>query len=151
MKHDPEIRFSKVLCPVCMEPTGRDTDCHLSEQAQSTPKHTRKVVMNRNILPILSVNCYFRNTNLWRADTSHPVSITLVNELSDIPGLNNITPTLAYQFEFSVAPMFDEADVKKQIALKFRHFVTSRTASAMTVEKFLESTIKPVSSGSLIG
>jgi len=130
IQSDPEIQFSKIFCPVCGEPTGPKSTCHLSEEAQKTPASSKRVTdtRNGNMLSILSLHCFFRKKNMWEANTNNPVSVALLEELQRIPGINALSPTATYTFQFEVGPLFDELMVKRAITATYRHFIKSRAA-----------------------
>lgn len=147
MKPDPQIIFNKVLCPVCMEPTGCQTNCHLTDQAKKVPRHQRKIIYDQTILPILLPQCHFRQTNTWTADTNYAVSITMIQMLSDIEGLNSVTPTKPYQFEFIISPLHKELDVKREIVRRYSNFVKTANATRSTVDFFMDGGGIPAPSG----
>jgi len=122
-KSDPAIIWKKVMCPLCHEPTGPKSECYKLPPARAIPQYKRHVVQNGVVLPVFSKNCAWRNNNLWDAQLNYPVSEPLIKHLSDIVGINRILAIGPYEFRVSIALLFDEDIVKKDINIKYKTFI----------------------------
>lgn len=120
---DPDIRWSKVLCPVCNEPTGPKSKCYENPPAD-IPIHKRKLMSKQaGITPIYSLSCAFRKTSLWEVIINYPVSKPLVDKLRSIKGVDGIIPIKVYTFQVAISEIFDEAIVKQEINICFKTFI----------------------------
>lgn len=120
---NPEIFWSKVLCPMCGQPSGPESECYKNPPA-NIPPHKRKIIHNNlGVLPIYSTDCVFRQDNLWQATINYPFSEPLCKTLSQIDGLEKIYPIKQYTFQVSIARMFNAKDVKREINSAYRNFI----------------------------
>lgn len=86
-------------------------------------------------LPIFSVNCAFREDNLWRADTNIPISQPLIDILSKIPGIEKIYAYKTYSFFISVATLFNEMEVKQNVNVTYKTFFKALKVEISPEEK----------------
>lgn len=123
-KEDPILKWSKVLCPVCSEPTGPCSKCY-ENPPKEIPIHKRKLISKTDgIMPIYQKNCAFRRANLWEASINYPFSQPLLKILSKIQGIDNISPTnRIYGFQIAISDLFDEREVKSRISAAYRSFI----------------------------
>lgn len=126
---DPEISWQKISCPFCGEPTGPSSECHMIDDERKMTTHK-----TLGILPIFSLNCYFKNTNAWRADINYPVSGGLIKILSSIEGIDNVNPVGPYAFEIAIAKLFSEHDIKLEVNRSYRNFI--KTMHVYELNKF---------------
>lgn len=109
---------------MCNLPCDPSTECFNLPITDKIPDYARRI--NHPVLgtiPVFSTNCAFRQENLWDAHVNYPVSKALIESLSEIAGINKVLPIKPYIFQISVAQHFDEAEVKREINLKFVSFV----------------------------
>lgn len=126
---EPLLKWEKVMCEFCGEPTGPCSKC------ESVPKEDRlaKVMtIGGQIRRLYDKNCYYKATNLWIAHTNYPVSASLMEKLIPIPGIDIITPDGPYSFIVEIARIFGEESVKKQIAINYRTFIKGKQALVAT-------------------
>jgi hypothetical protein len=123
---EPELLWSKVMCPICHQPTGPKSECYNLDAAQTLPEYKKNITgKGTGILPIMSDNCTFRQNNLWKAEINYPVSRPLVQELAKVSGVDAVVPLpqTKYCFHVSVAKLFDEKTVKQEITRRYRQFI----------------------------
>lgn len=119
---EPEIRWTKVMCPVCNEPTGPSSECYKIKT--DVPKHQRSMSHPQlGILPVFSENCAFRQNNLWEADLNYPVSSDLLDVIDKVSGVDNVVATKAYTFQIAIGKLFDEKRVKKMVNVAYKEFI----------------------------
>jgi hypothetical protein len=119
-KQDPQITWTKVLCPVCNQPTGPQSECY-KNPPKNIPEHKRKIKhISLGLLPIFSKNCVFRNDNMWQADINYPVSQVLLKKIKEISGIEKINPIKSYAFQISVGKLFDEKSVKQEVNIAYK-------------------------------
>lgn len=131
---DLDIVWTKVLCPVCAEPTGPKANCVglVEENNETIPIYKR--IFNDpglGIIPILSNNCSFRKNNMWHADINYPVSSPMLQILETIPGLDRIVPNSSYGFDITIGRIFKEEDVKRDINISLRNLIKSLQAEEL--------------------
>ena len=114
---DPEILWDKVLCPVCSQPTGPESDCYNLSPKPKTLNHST------GILPIFSKNCAFRADNLWRATLNYDLSNVLYDKLIHLEGVKKINPLDRYSFQVSISRLSNEIKVKQEITRIFKTFI----------------------------
>lgn len=122
---DPQIRWTKVLCQFCKQPTGPCSKCY---EIPDEDRLAEVISVNNTIVALYSKNCHFRQTNIWKASTNFPVSAQLLRKLEEVPGTDYISASLPYGFTISVAPLFPEDEVKKQLTAAARVFIKEKQA-----------------------
>lgn len=128
-QEDPEIIWTKVLCPYCKKPTGHDTECeNLGEE--------NFIKVNALIsLPIFSEDCFFKNEKLWKADINYAFSPLLLQTIIDtnIKGLDKIIPVKSQSFQISVARLNEDKKIKEQISHIYRKFIKEMQSKELEV------------------
>lgn len=116
---DPQIIWTRILCPYCKKPTGHNTNCEDEGK-------TGFVKINDSIsLPIFAENCFFKNERLWKADINYPFSSPLLEKIlnQNINGLEKITPLKSHSFQISIARLNDDKTIKETITRIFKSFI----------------------------
>ena len=113
---EPEISWSKSICPACKMPTGPRSNCHLLKVNDVT-------ITNGSILNIFNESCIFRQNNIWDCDINYPFSDALMSKIANVPGINKVVPIAKYKFSLHISPVFDEMEVKKDVTIIFKSFV----------------------------
>lgn len=130
---EPKLEWQKINCPVCGNPTGPASKCY-EEIPPGMPKHKRKLFTKQmGIVPIYSVGCAFRQDNFWSAKINYPVSQILLKRISKIKGIDKLLPTQPYSFQISIAPLFSEGEIKKEITIAYKSFIKEMQAKEMGI------------------
>lgn len=119
-KKPVEILWEKVFCPLCNEPTGKKSQCQNKAEARELPAKEKFVSINKSLHPVYGLNCVFRENNDWKLTLNHPFSTILVQEIEKIGGVEDLTYITKYKFKITIGSLFDEAEVKKNIAMTIR-------------------------------
>ncbi len=134
---DPAIKWTKVLCPICGQPTGEASECY--NDGPDLPEYKKKLVhKNLGALPIFSPSCVFRQNNLWECSVNYPVSSLLVSQIQDVAGVERCVATKKYTFQIVIGKTFEESEVKRLVNIVFKTFIKemqSIEASRFSVEK----------------
>lgn len=132
---DPEIEWQKVFCPICQMPTGAKSHCE-NLDVNEVPAYKRFMIKRGNVIPIFSKSCIYKRENLWLANLNYPASEPLLKLFKSINGIDSVSATKPHTFQISIAPLFDEREVKKKINLSYREFIKSLQAKERgTVEQ----------------
>lgn len=123
---DPTILWTKIACPMCGEPTGKQSRCFESPIAQKLEAYQCRIDHPKlGIIPVFSQGCAFRNENLWQAELNYPVSEALLLEFKKISGVERISVTKSYTFQVSIASCFEERKIKSDISTAYKSFIKS--------------------------
>ena len=131
----PEIRWEKVLCPICGQKTGPDSRCY--EMNVDAPKDSNSIIsktidVGGDILPIFSTQCHFRKNNDYLFYVNYPLSAHLVSDLAAGEGLERLPITSPYKGRVTIADQFDDRTVRKTVEQVYRSsidFVRSEVIS----------------------
>lgn len=119
-KKPVEILWEKVFCPICSEPTGKKSQCHNKSEAKELGAKEKFVSINKSLHPIFGLNCVFKENNDWKLILNYPFSSILIQELQKIDGVENLAYITKYKFKVTIGSLFDEAEVKKKVAMTLR-------------------------------
>lgn len=120
---DVIITWSKVLCTICGEPTGKKSKCYNLPQAKEIEDSKKLVSFGKSgLLPIYRTNCAFRENNLWQVSLNYPVSLLLLDDLLEVEGITEASAIDKYKARIIIADDFDEQDVKKMAGITIRGF-----------------------------
>lgn len=138
---DPEISWTKVLCPICKEPTGPKSKCETitDPKKEKTVKHK-----TMGILPIYSIDCVFKQNNMWQADLNYPASSPLLKRLSAVEGTEKVLPIGNYNIQFTFGRLFNEEQIKRNINLEYKTFIKEiavSEAKLLPIENKFESKV----------
>jgi len=137
LQKDPEITWEKVLCPRCGEPTGPSSKC---ETLKSRDKEKVLHHPTMGILPVFGPNCVFKNENMWKVHTNFPVSLALIDEITQkVDGIQTIIPLKSYTFQIVVAHLFSERDVQRNVNIVYRAFIKSLQVKFASPDSLSES------------
>jgi len=131
---EPTLAWTKVLCPICGEPTGPKSLCY-KNPPENLPANKRKLLSKQVIMPIYSYNCVYRQDNVWEANTNYPVSNPLLRTLKNIKGVERIIPVKTHVFHLIIGKLFDEKIVKQEINLAYRTFIKELQALESSLSK----------------
>lgn len=120
---EPEIRWNKVLCSICNEPTGSKSQCY--KLAPKDLDNFKKKVLHKTmgIVPIYAENCIFRKDNMWEATVNYPVSEDMLDKIGEVVGVERTFAVKTYTFQLGIGHLFDEVEVKKRVNIAFRAFI----------------------------
>ena len=123
----PEIRWEKVMCPICGQATGPTSRCYeIEPEAESEDKiMLRTIEVNGTMTPILSTQCAFRKSNDYFFYTNFPISHPLVTKMASVNGLEKIIIQSPYKGKITVAEQFEEDDIKKEIQDTYLNYIKS--------------------------
>lgn len=132
----PEIKWEKVLCPICGAGVGPDSTCY----AQSNGQPALIQHPTLGALPVMSEECIYRKSGkLWVASVNYPVSKVLIDRLKPVAGVDKIYPLSTYKFQIAIGDLFNEDAVKRDLTVLYRTLFkelsvqeSSRTADAAT-------------------
>lgn len=124
---DPEILWTKVLCPVCGEPTGPYSRCFEIDPAEQKSVVSAKGRNKDKVVPLGLYNeaCHFRSNNLWVLELNYPISPPIVAILESTDGIENIMPIKAYSIQISIGSLFDERIVKGDVTQRINNLLKS--------------------------
>ena len=128
----PEIRWEKVLCPVCGQPTGPSSRCFEIEPEGETEDRMmlRTIEMGGSMAPILSTQCVFRKSNDYFFYTNFPLSHPLVTKIATVNGLEKIVIQSPYKGKITIAEQFEEDDIKGQVQEIYLNYIKSVSKEA---------------------
>lgn len=115
---DPKVEWKKIRCPVCGEPTGEKSKCY--EIEEENIKQVKSPV-SAAILPVYSIDCYFRKNNLWEVNFNYPINIILMEKIKHVEGIEHILIQSNYSLQLSFAKLYNENEIKKNVNI---HFIT---------------------------
>lgn len=118
----PEIKYSKVSCPICKLPCGQKAECYKLDIGKVKNFQRSYQAPNGQILPIFSPNCYFRQKNLWRIDINYILSLSLFEYLSSISGIEDVSCIGKYSCIINIGLLFDEIQIKKETNYRIKDF-----------------------------
>ena len=123
----PEIRWEKVLCPICGQPTGPSSRCfEIEPEGESEDKiMLRTIEINGSMAPILSTQCVFRKNNEYFFYTNFPLSHPLVTKIATVNGLEKIVIQSAYKGKITIAEQFEEDDIKVEVQEIYLNYIKS--------------------------
>jgi len=124
----PEIRWEKVLCPVCGGPTGPSSRCfeletELLKDTEQDRSLIKTVEVNGEMLPVFSSQCVFRKNNDYYFYTNYPLSHPMVTIIGSVHGLEKLIIYSAYRGKITIADQFDEQKILLEIENRYRGFV----------------------------
>ncbi len=124
---DPEILWTKVLCPICGEPTGPYSRCFEIDPAEQKTVVSAKGKNKDKVIPLglYNENCHFRTNNLWVLELNYPISEPIRHILDSTDGVENIMPLKAYAVQISIGSLFDEKIVKNDINQRINTLIKS--------------------------
>jgi len=126
---DPILKWEKMLCTFCGNPTGCNSGC---EDVPVKERVANMMSINGQIKRLYNANCYFKQLNTWIAYTNFPVSKSLIEKLAKISGIESINPLSAYSFEIDIAKIYDENKVKQNIVSAYKTFIKEKQALIST-------------------
>ncbi len=147
----PEITITKRLCPLCKEPTGKDSKCHeimknangnkeeehefIEREDGSLQLHVRTMEIDGSQEPVLSEQCYYRRYDSWFFNCNFPISQELALKLSSIEGIEKLIVVSAYRGEMIVADHFDVENVLNTFKESYTDFCNSKLQECMILFK----------------
>jgi hypothetical protein len=121
---NPEIRWEKVLCPICGQKTGPDSKCYeVSVESSKTDPNgviSKTIEVGGDILPIFSTQCHFRKNNEYLFYSNYPLSVHLVGDLGSVEGVEKLIISSPYRGKIAIADQFDDRQVRKTIEEVYR-------------------------------
>lgn len=128
---DPQILWTRVLCPHCKKPTGHDTNCEDIGEP-SFIKYNKSIT-----LPIFSEDCFFKKEQLWTADLNYPFNPLLLEDIlnDNIKGLDKIIPLKSHSFQISISRLNDDKKVRKRISQIYYSFIKEMQSKELGVEQ----------------
>ena len=132
----PEIRWEKVLCPICGQPSGPSSRCYeIEPEGEGEDKIMLKTIeINGSMSPILSTQCVFRKSNDYFFYTNFPLSHPLVTKIGSVNGLEKVVIHSPYKGKITVAEQFEEEDVKKDVQETYLDYIKSVAKEALKDE-----------------
>lgn len=121
------LKWTKGLCPLCSEPTGCKSRCFELPEADNAELKQQIHACNRRILPLYSPDCIFRVQNIWILETASPVTDSFIAQILEIPGVVAAEATNKYSLSVIIANLFNEEEVKKEIALAYNNLKPEET------------------------
>lgn len=110
---EPDLKWTRKNCEYCMGPIGPKSGCENIKIKGTPPNNT------------FSPSCPNKNGYGWIIDFNYPASLTLINAIKDIRGIDTIFPISPYRVEIRIATLADEAEVKRSVATTYKNLIKS--------------------------
>lgn len=117
---DPIIKWDRVLCPACDEPTGPCSECYNIKQ----DKNVKKYLMTPmgGLQSIFSQSCPYRKKILWSCHINFPFCQEIYDKISKIKGVEAVEASNRYAFTISLGHTFDDLGIRTNITSLLKNF-----------------------------
>lgn len=117
---DPIIKWDRVLCPACDQPTGPCSECYNIEKSKAVQKYL--VTSIGGLQSIFSQSCPYRKKILWSCHINFPFCEEVYNKISKIKGVEAVEASNRYAFTISLGHSFNDLPIRTEITSLLKNF-----------------------------